>query len=356
MDSIFPTSRIKKSKIAKPIPYGQNIQLPESFSDRTGKEISTSKHLKNSDTTGLMVVKSGKVVHESYELGHSPATQHICWSVTKSITSILIGRAIDDGLLSLDEKLGYYVPALKKCGYGHSTIRDALKMASGVRWNEEYGEFFSDINKFGRVFALGMPLDTFVGRLVGVSPPGTTYQYNTMDTQALSMVLRKVLPVKLERYLEDVLWTPLEMEDDAYFIVDNLGTPFTGGGLCTTLRSLAKIGLLYLNRGEYKGNRIISEDWIKKSLSMESELQLPGNNPNPDLPWGFGLHWWLMDGDQGDFLAAGIYGQYIYVSPKQDCVIIKNSANRNHGLSKPDDTLVGVNTVELFRKIAECTG
>ena len=354
MDKYFHTSKVKKSPTPQKLEQGTFFELPREFGEEAALRC-TDQFLLDTDTTGLLILKDGKVVFEKFFLGHGENTQHINWSVTKSITSILIGRAIDEGLLNLDQTLGYYLPQFEKSGYGKATIKNALNMASGIGWNEEYGEFFSDINKFGRVFALGRPLDKFVTRLKNANTPGSTFQYNTMDTQALSMVLRKVTGMPLEKYLEDVLWHPLGMLDDAYFVADNSGTPFAGGGLCSTMRCLAKIGQLYLQKGRWNDKHIVSEAWVNSSMQMDSDILLPGRNPNQDLPWGFGKHWWMLGSDDHDFLAAGIYGQYIYVNPMKNVVIVKNSANRNHGLDKVQDSKTGVTTVSLFRTLAAAT-
>jgi CubicO group peptidase (beta-lactamase class C family) len=127
--------------------------------------------------------------------------------------------------------------------------------------------------------------------------------------------------------LQEKIWTKIGMENNAYYMVDDTGMEWALGGLNATLRDYAKFGLLYLNRGNWKGQQIVPQDWVDAShVATEPHLQ-PGNNSLSSSDWGYGYQWWIPGFPNTDYLAAGIYNQYIYIDPITNVVIAKTSSN-----------------------------
>jgi CubicO group peptidase (beta-lactamase class C family) len=307
--------------------------LPASFA-YGDSQISTQGFIKASQTSGLLVLKHGKIVYENYWLGQDPSKQHISFSMAKSFVSALMGIAIEDGFISsIDASVSDYVPELMGSGYQDVSIKHVLQMSSGVRFNEDYGDFNSDINRFSRATAFGTSLDKFTASLKSERAAGTYHHYVSIDTQVLGMVLTRATGKSLTHYLSEKIWQPLGMEHPAFWLADDNGMELALGGLNVTLRDYAKLGWLYLNLGQWQNaqgqvQQIVPKQWVIDSITADAPHLVAGeNNPASSSSFGYGYQWWLPLGAEDEFAAQGIYGQYIYIDPDQKLVIVKNSAN-----------------------------
>jgi CubicO group peptidase (beta-lactamase class C family) len=317
-----------------PFQFSEELKsLPNLFNYET-QSMSLTAFLEDTQTTGLLVLKDGQIVYENYWLGHAVGKQHISFSVAKSFVSALIGIAIEEGFVtSIEEAVTDYVPELVGSGYAGVSIKDVLQMSSGVHFNEDYGDFNSDINRFSRATAFGTSLDDFSASLVREREPGTYHHYVSIDTQVLGMVLTRATGKSLTDYLSEKIWQPLGMEHQAYWLADDNGMELALGGLNVSLLDYAKLGWLYLNQGTWtdKHNntqQIVPKQWVIDSTTADAPHLVAGeNNPASSSSFGYGYQWWLPLGAEDEFSAQGIYNQYIYVDPDQKLVIVKNSAN-----------------------------
>lgn len=329
--SIFPGRIIHRS--AQPFTFarGAPMALPRTFLN-AGTIEDTATFLAATDTTGLLVLKDDKLVLEQYWRGNAAETPWTAWSVSKSFTSALVGTAIHGGTIaSIEDPVTKYVPELGGSAYDGVRIKDVLQMSSGASWSEDYSDSSSDVNRFGRTFALGGSLDAFVSTLKREHPPGTFNRYNSMDAQVLGMILRRVTGKSEADYLQEKLWSPLGMESDAFWVTDDKGVEFAAGGLSATLRDFAKLGRLYLNNGSWNGAEVVSADWVRASVTPDAPHLMPGKRASSDSAWGYGFQWWVPD-NSGAYSAVGIYNQFIYVNPALHLVIAKTSANHTYGL------------------------
>lgn len=350
MDKIFPTKTVHKPAQPYHLKRGAVMVLPESFVV-DGVRMNSAEFLTHTVTTGLLVLKNDQIVFEQYYQGHSETTRHISWSVAKSFVSALFGIALKRGLIrSIEETVTDYLPAMRGTGYDGVRIKDVLQMSSGVRFDEDYGAFGSDINRFGRLMALGGSLDKFATTLTNERPPGTYNHYVSIDTQVLAMILRQATGMDMTQLLQQWLWQPLGMEHDAYWVCDDKGVALALGGLNATLRDYARFGRLYLHNGNWNGTQIVPADWVKASLTPDAPHLQRGVNNLSESNLGYGFQWWLPDGARGDFNALGIYNQFIYIDPSNDLVIVKQSAN-HHYIAERD--VLADQTFAFFRAIAE---
>lgn len=347
MYHIFNSREIAASNQAFSFPQGEKLSLPESFSFE-GKLYPGKDYLKNAFTCGFTVIQNGKMVYEKYDLGHSAETQFISWSMAKSVVSALFGIAMDEGFIkSIDQTVDEYLPALKGSGYEGVRIKDVLQMSAGVKFNENYKAFFSDINKWGRRFAFGSSQDKFASTLINEEDPGTSLHYVSINTHVLGMIITKATGKNLSAYLEEKLWKPMGMEYKAYWLCDDIGMEVALGGLNITLRDYAKLGQLFLDRGIWQGIQIVPEQWAIASVRPDSEHLMPENN----TLFGYGYQWWIPQGQEGEFMAMGVYNQYIYVNPSTETVIAVNSAN--HRFNEKDNPYANPKVIlELFRALA----
>ncbi|MDZ4725706.1 MAG: serine hydrolase [Leptospira sp.] len=352
MDSMFDSRIIRKSTEPKLFKH-ELVELPEYFLWKD-KKLNTKEFLKDTWTTGLLILKNDKIIYEKYDLGNNVESKTIVWSVTKSIVSGLLGIALKEkGVNDLSLPITKFIPELKKSGYDKVPIIDLLHMTSGISFNEDYGDFFSDINRMGRALALKTSMKDFVLSLKSKRPPGEYRHYVSMDTQVLGMLVENLSGENLSDYLSKKIWEPAGMESDAYWLIDSDGKELGFAMLNMTLRDMAKIGYIYSNEGYMDKKQIIPREWIYDSIKTDLPILKPGKNPNADVPLGYGYQWWIPEEPDGDFFASGVYLQFIYVNLKHKIVIAKTSAYPNY---TKDGFLREQMTHRLFQELSKELG
>lgn len=363
----FPFNSIQRGeRIAEFNESKKNINpLPATFTYK-GETFQVKDWLTSHWTTGLVVLKvrgttEADLVYEEFFRGNTSTDKVISWSTGKSVVSALVGIAVKDGLIkSIDDKVVDYCPILKQSGYAACTVKHVLQMSSGVRFNEDYASFWSDVNRMGRAIALGVNFDGFICSLSSEREPGTHHHYISSDTQVLGMVLKAALKGRfnsLSSYLEEKIWKKCGFEDDAFWMLDNDTSrmELAFGTLNARTRDYARFGWLYINKGKspLDGSRVVEEDWVKRSIEPDAPHLMPGINK--EFPIGYGYQWWLpgksddVNTPAGDYLAIGIYNQFIYVNPRLGIVIVRNSAYPHY---ESEMDLCELQCVELLREIA----
>ena len=272
--------------------------------------------------TGLVILKDGQMVHESYYLGTQPDDLRISWSLSKSFVSSLVGILLADGTISsIDVPVTQYAPELIGSAYDGATLRNVLQMSSGVEFNEDYLDFWSDINRMGRVLALGGKLNDFAAGLKQrFAAPGAGWHYNSFDTHVLGMVIAGAAGRPVRDVMAEKLLIPLGLEAAPIYLTDGAGVDFVMGGLNLRTRDYARFGQMIAQGGQWQGQQIVPADWINAAT-------VPSARTSPDQ-YGYGYQWWIPNGwEDGEFTAIGIYGQYIYINRRLNVVIAVNSAD-----------------------------
>lgn len=333
MDGAFLSVPVSRGDgLTSELPYGPETELPETVDDWIAAR----------DVTALVVLKDGAIVYENYFKGTGPEDRRISWSVAKSYLSALVGILLDEGkIASLDDPVTKYAPNLEGSAYDGASLRNVLHMASGVTFDEDYLDYDSDINRMGRVVALGGRLDDFTAELTETfAEPGSQWQYVSIDTHVIGMVVRGATGRGIPELLSEKVTAPLGLEHAPYYIVDGSGTAFVLGGLNMTTRDYARFGQMYAQGGQWNGEQVVPEDWVTASTSPTA--------PTAEGQIGYGYQWWVPVGAaEGEYMARGIYGQYIYVDTARDVVIATNAADR-----KFREAGVSVQNIEIFREIA----
>jgi CubicO group peptidase (beta-lactamase class C family) len=269
--------------------------------------------MERNEVAGLMIARKGAVLLEAHRGEHSADTRWVSYSIAKSVVSLLVGAAIRDGHIgSVDDAVTTYLPVLEGSAYDGVTIRDVLRMSSGVGWNEDYSDPESDVSReihYGAVERL-----RFLGEKPRVAEPGTRFNYSTGEIFLTGSVVSAAVGEDLSSYLHRKIWEPFGMEADAnWMLVEPGGPEYAGCCISATLRDYARLGLFVLADGELPdGTRILPEGWIEESTS-----------PSPTNP-DYGYLWWLHD--DGSFSARGIFGQLIHIDPALDLVIAMHGA------------------------------
>jgi CubicO group peptidase (beta-lactamase class C family) len=343
MDEIFPGRVIHRA----PLPHRFTVReraLPKTFAFG-GRAVVLDEFLDRTVTTGLLVLQDDTIVAERYFRGGSAETPETSWSVAKSVVSLLVGIARAERRMGdLSATLSRYVPELAGAAYGRVPVRAALTMSSGIDFSERYDDPTSDIHTmFARLFYFRESAAHYLaGRDADVAP-GSRFHYASSDTFALGLALRNAVEKPLAAYLEEKLWKPLGMEYDASWNTESDdGAELAFCCLNARLRDYAKIGRLVARRGDWDGQRIVPAEWIDESTRIEPE-RAPGMLPNH--PWGYQYQWWIP-GRSGAFMAAGVWGQFIYVDPSRSLVIVKTSVD-------PDFMAHADQTVAFFEAVRD---
>ena len=348
---LFPTARMRAPRRAISFPRGAPTSLPETFLYR-GKQLSVPEFLEATDTSALLVLQDGRVRFEEYWLTGGRDVPWLSMSVAKSFISALVGLAVEEGRIrSIEDPITTYLPALEGSAYDGVRIKDILQMSSGAAWDETYGDPDSDINRFGRILAIGGSLNEFATTLAREREPGTFNQYNSPDTQVLGWLLVETTGRPIAAYMEEKLWVPLGMENDAFWMIDSDGMEMAFGGLNATARDYAKLGELYRNDGRFQGEAILPAHWVRASVTPDAPHLLPGDHELSDWEIGYGYQWWVPEGNEGEFAAIGVYNQFIYVNPTRDLVIVKLSANSAYATEPDGSADQEFETIEFFRAI-----
>lgn len=349
INMLMPTTTLSPANKAYRFPEGDAIELPTTYAFR-GSALSSKAFLEETDTSALLVIKSGEIRYENYRLTGARDVNWLSMSVAKSFISALIGIAIEEGAIgSVEDPVTQYVPNLAGSAYDGVRIKDILQMSSGAKWNEDYSDPNSDIGRLGLTLATGASLNAFSATLVRDKTPGTVNLYNSTDTQVLGEMLTMATGRSITDYMQEKLWEPLGMEYPAYWIADGEGMEMAFGGLNATVQDYAKLGELYRNGGRWGDKQVVPQAWVVASTNADApHLQVGAS----DFGMGYGYQWWLHDGDQGEYSAIGVYNQFIYVNPAEELVIVKLSANNTYGMTNEEESYRELETVDFFRAIA----
>ena len=316
-----------------PLPTGTTQPLPEGM----------AAWMEDRRVTSIVVLKDGAVTHEDYYLGTGADDLRIGWSLSKSFISALAGVVLAEGhIASLDDPVAKYAPVLAGGAYDKATVRNVLNMSTGVTFDEDYTDYHSDINRMGRILALGGKMDDYAAGLTETfTAPGSDWQYVSIDTHVLGMVIRGATGRSVVDLMGEKIIVPLGFDKTPYYLTDGTGVAFALGGLNMTTRDFARFGQMFAQGGAWQGEQIVPRDWVVASTTATAPT-------GPD-EWGYGFQWWMpVDARPREYMGRGIYGQYLYIDEQSQTVITLTAADpefRDRGIQR--------DTIAWFRRIAE---
>jgi CubicO group peptidase (beta-lactamase class C family) len=292
----------------RPLPPGPPLKLA----------VDVDAYMAGQRSAALIVLQDGKVRLERYGLGFDAHGRWTSFSVAKSVTSTLVGAALQDGFIrSMDDKVSDYIPAMKGSAYDHVSIRELLTMTSGVQWNEDYADPKSDVARFNNhqpepgVDALV----SYLRRLPRAAPPGTRWHYSTGETNLVGILVSQATHEPLATYLSRKIWVPAGMEQQATWILSRSGQEISGCCLQAATRDFARFGQFILEGARAGGRPVVPDGWLAQATTTQVGIGEPER--------GYGYLWWTY-GD-GSFAARGIFGQGIFIDPKRQLVIASNA-------------------------------
>jgi CubicO group peptidase (beta-lactamase class C family) len=313
----FPARRIPAHGRASPLPPG-----PEPDLVLPGKASGVDAFLNETDTLAFVVVHDDRLVLERYFGGATRESLQTSFSAAKSFVSTLVGIAIDEGLVgSVDDPVTQYVPELaaRDPRFRQITLRHLLTMSSGIRYQE--GGFPSLGDDTYTYYGVDLR-DIALNRTRIAVPPGAAWQYNNFNPLLLGLVLERATKTSVSDFMATRLWQPLGAEADATWSMDSKRSGFEKleSGINARAVDYARFGLLFLHGGRWNGRRIVSANWVHAATR---------GNPaaGPAYYYGYGYFWWLDVERPGRFYALGKYGQYVYVAPDADAVVVRLGRN-----------------------------
>jgi CubicO group peptidase (beta-lactamase class C family) len=315
MYKLFPSDRAAHGAHMHALPQGKPLAL-----DSQGASGLLAGYMDQHHLAGVMVLQHGRIRLQRYALGFGPEQRWESFSVAKSVTSTLLGIALQRGdIHSLHDTLGTYIPELRDSAYAKVTVQQLLTMTSGVHWNEDYADAKSDVAQMylhacvdGQAHVL-----SYLRKQPRQWPAGTHFNYNTAETDLLGILVQRATHRSLAAYLSQTIWKPYGMAADAYWVKDECDGSDTGGsGLSATLGDYARLGQFMLDGGRIDGKPVVAAAWLQGAVRRQTSVDEPDR--------GYGYLWWT-DSD-GSYAAIGIFGQMVYVDPSRRLVIAQVGA------------------------------
>jgi CubicO group peptidase (beta-lactamase class C family) len=340
----FHSANTSQVKLPATLPYKDNHYDFEQF-------------LEKSQTVAFLIIRNDTLLYEQYPNGYNQASVVPSFSVAKSFVSALIGIAIDEGYIkSVHDPITDYLPELDKKEFGHITIEHLLDMRSGVRFNEGYFNPFGDVAKY----YYGTNIRKYIRKLKVAGPPGQEFEYRSVNSQLLALIVSNATGRPVSQYLQEKIWSKLDMEYDASWSLDSRRHKTEKAFCCLNARArdYARLGRLYLNEGNWNGEQIVSREWVRRSVQFDQ----------PKNGFAYSYQWWhnrqlhepadsmkinglkqlvTLKDRKGrvtgtalatpldDFIARGILGQFIYVLPKKNIIIVRLGKDRKHVAWEP---------------------
>jgi CubicO group peptidase (beta-lactamase class C family) len=334
---LIPTARISRGR-------GPVWELPRAERDVLGivfrsqdRELSVADLLAESYTDGFLVLHRGRIVAEHYFNGLAPDVPHLLMSVSKSVTAALAGVLVGRGELAVADKVEDVVADLRGTSFEGATVQDLLDMRAGTLFDEDYENVEAHVRACERVY-LWRPDDgrprpadalAYFATLTNDGPHGGPFRYRSILTDVLAWVLEQAAGARLHQLLARDLWQPMGAEFDAEVTIDGHGNPMADGGICATLRDMARFGQMYLQRGQANGRTVVPGGWIDDTIrgaADGAEAFRAGDGAEGYPP---GAHyrnfWWVREPAVAFFQASGINGQNVFVHVPSQTVVAKLS-------------------------------
>jgi len=331
LDKLLPSYTLPKATVPLPLPaVAGEPKIEYQFDNGT---YTIDDFLARQRITGLLVIKDGEVLLERYQYDRTPADRFVSHSMAKSIVSIAVGMALAEGkIASLDDAVAKYAPALAGSAYGKTSIRNILRMSSGVAFKEVY-DGQDDLARFSQIRRTQGSIEALRSFETREAEPGTRFHYASSETVVLAVLLRAVTGKTLSEYLTERLWQPMGAEADATWIRGSDGLEAASGAFNATLRDYGRLGVLLANDGAVGSRQVVPKEYLLEATDWRR--QPDAFAPRKATPfYGYGYQFWLYPGEKRRFALLGVYGQSIFVDPELKLVMVITAVAKNASVGK----------------------
>ena len=317
-------------------------QLPSGLQDLTDLPVDDGLNLKGyldaTYTDAFMVIHQGNIIAEEYRNAAGPGKPHILMSVSKSMLGALSGILADRGILDTAAPITEYVPEIAGTAWNGASVQNALDMRTGIRFDEDYEATTGAIIEYRKSTGWN-PLEpgesasdlrSFFHQISDTDGPHLgRFHYVSPNTDLLAWIIERAAGARYSDLMSQHLWQPMGAETSAYITVDRLGAPRAAGGMCVTVRDLARVGMLVANRGKRDIVQVLPEAWIEDVFNNGDPLAWDQGDFAayfPDRAMHYRNKWYVERGDNPMVFCIGIHGQNLYVIPEQQLVVAKMSS------------------------------
>jgi CubicO group peptidase (beta-lactamase class C family) len=355
---VVPTARIERGD-------GPVLDLPDAHRDLdgvafewAGERMTVRDVIARGFTDGFLVLHEGRVVTEWYGPGMTPRTTHLLQSVSKSIAGTVAGVVIGNGALSPDTQVTDVLDELRGTSFEGATLRDVLDMRTGTAYDETYDHpdadvFLTEVLAGWRPHRTAPPVENVYEQIAALSnarPHGARFDYRSILTELLGWMLERAAGIRYPELVSRELWSQIGAEQDAEITIRH-GVTLPDGGICVTLRDLARFALLHLREGRVGERQVVPREWIEDTrMGDDAAREAFARSPEDEASFPGGMYrnqWWVLQrGDE--YTGLGIHGQFAYVNVPADVVCVKLST-----WPTPLDDDFSDSTIAAFRAIAE---
>ncbi len=330
VSEIVPSALIRGNGLSESpvVPLGNIANL--TVADATSSPVLLVDFLARSQTDSFVVMRNGLIIGEWYAPTCERQKPHLLFSVSKSITGILAGILEDGGKLSADDTVIQYVPEAAGSAYGDATVRHLLDMEVALDFNEDYLDKTGGFDRYRRATGWNpesstepsTDLKTFLCTLAKTTGEhGKVHLYRSPNTEMIGIVLERASGKRIPELISDLIWKPIGAHSDAFLTVDRIGTSRVAGGISTTARDLARLGDMVRRRG----NGVVSERFIDDLWTGGSRQTWAVGDQADGFENGSYRSFWYETG-RGELAAIGIHGQWIWIDPATETVIVRQSS------------------------------
>ncbi len=312
-----------------------------------GEKLSLDDYMNKYPVTSLLILRGNNILYEKYQYARNDKHLFLGQSMTKSVTSLAVGLLVADGKINnINDRIDKYVPELKNCVMGAVTIKNILGMNNGLAFAERY-DGKDDITKYATIKAKEGRAKALCAFTKQEKDQGELFNYAGINSEALILLVRKLINGSASDYVSTRIWQKIGTEQPAKWLIDGENTEFGLSFFNATTRDWGRLGRLLANDGQWQGEQILPSDFLINATSIDKQppSQWPGNAQYHGQRVGYGWQFWLVDSPKRQFFMRGLYGQFVYIDPQSQLVIVQTAVDEHHQTYYP--------LLQMFRALAD---
>ena len=333
---LLPTHNIRRgAKAPSELPRWEKNLDEWAFADDKETRTTIGDWQRDTYTDALVVLHRGRIVYERYR-NTKPETPHLLFSITKSFTGLLAAQLAHEGKIDPDALVTKYVPELADSAWGDMKVREVMDMTGAVKFREVYTDPTTEIFPYLYASALLPPpanyagprdIYSFLKTLKKEGEHGAGFVYRTVHSEVLGWIVSRVTGKHFAEVMSERIWNKLGMEEDAYVMVDPVGTPLQGAGLNATARDLARFGEMLRRGGEFNGQRVLDKAVIEDTVKGGDREKFKASGMAFRAGYSYHNQWWMLHNADGAYEASGVNGQMLHINPAAEMVVVKLSSH-----------------------------